>query len=145
MAGPAFQLIEDRFSSGDYGISGYGTTPYGGSEFEPYILPKLQVPSDDLSDTKRRLASRITHRRYGAIVGRRTVEIRKRWLVRFDAVGADVIENLLGFFEVGAFRLIPDSDGDAYIDVEWMEDEFKPERLRGPLWNIEFNIEEAGP
>ena len=142
MAGPAFQLHDGEAVTGEYGTSPYGQEPYGGSASTPYVLPTLQVPSDDLSDTSRRHLGRVVHRRYGVPVGSRVAYVQRRWFVVLEAVTEDVISELALYFEANNFRLLPDADGDAYIPVVWVEGDFEPQRLRGPFWNISFTIEE---
>jgi hypothetical protein len=143
MAGPAFQLHDGGAVTGEYGTSPYGQEPYGGSASTPYMLPALQVPSDDLSAEHQRYVGRVVHRRYGIPVGSRVAYSQRRWHVNLEAVTEDVINALRSFSEAGSFRLLPDADQDDYITVMWSKNEFAPKRLRGPLWSITFEIEEV--
>lgn len=143
MAGPAFQLMDSTSDAdGGYGTAPYGSGAYGGNEHEPYTLPPLQYPSDDLSTKRRKAHGAIVHRREGLIVGARKLASIGKWRVVLIAQNPEVADALQVFNEARIFWLLPTGEGGSKIPVFWTSEEFAPERLRGGYVSLDFMIEE---
>jgi len=142
--GAAYQLIGSRFSADSkFGMSPFGTCPFGGDEYVPDPVPALAPGSDDLTESNNWVAAEVVHERDGVIVGSRLHSLRRRWHVVHRALSRAEANTLLKYFKVRRFNLLPTGDGDdESIIVKWVQREFGSKTLRGGYLDIEYDLEE---
>jgi len=142
---PCFQLIGDRFSGGEYGITEFGLAPFGGPDYPPYVLPHPHVPSDGLSVKRHHVVREVVKRRNGVVIAARTEVVLGLWHVRFHALWEADVNELSVFHKARRFKLLPaGEDGGTSYTVFWTDPEFHPEPIPGEAtrFNLEFDIEE---
>lgn len=144
MSGPAFQLTGTRFTPASaFGISEFGTSPFGGSAQVVYEIPPYHLGSDDLTETYRRQMAEIVHERLGIPVSVRPWTKIKRWAVNFNSVDESELDELQTYFEARVFRFLPDSGVKAYYTVRWVDVEFRPSYIKPGKYSLSFEIEEV--
>lgn len=137
----AFQLADDRFSSGLFGTDAFGTSAFGGTAWAPLTL-ELHLPGDDLSFDGRQHAAKIEHRRLGLLVGVRTFASGRLWRVVMQGKTQDEVDDLRPFHEAGEFYLLQDDDETGRrVLVSWLGD-FDPVNQTGGWYDFDFQIEE---
>lgn len=150
MANPALQLMEPRFAgSGRFGVDPFGQSPFGGSDWPPVIIPRVQLGSDDLTASRRERVSRIRLERDGHTVAQRTLARARMWDVVYRAAEISGLEVFRPFFRVGLFWLLPDgNDHLNKIAVWWIGDSFDAEYVapatagHEQLYGLKFSLEE---
>ena len=126
-----------------FGIAAFGTAAFGGLG-NAWTLPPLNVPSNEPSDEDWLAREEIVQRRRGAVVGARKYATQRKYRMAFSAADYDTIQSLKTYYNEGVFYLVPDevNTPEVRVKVYWGGD-FKPERLRGPYWRMEFTLEEV--
>ena len=144
MSTPAFQLIGGRFAdSNGFGLSDFGTDPFGGSDWAAYPLPTYHLGSDDLQQTYRKGAAEVVHTRLGAPVSVRAWTTFKRWRVNFNMIEETEISDIQDYFEARTFKLLPSGDPDISVTVRWVGREFAPDYISPGRYSLAFEIEEV--
>lgn len=144
MSNPAFQLIELRTSvSGAFGVAPFGTAPFGGNQWWPYELPRVQLGSDNLRMLKHRGKGDIVHRKHGRVVSVRPVASWGLWAVNYSVIGESKLDELWVFCQARVFKLLPAGDPGTYYKVYWRGDEFKPLLIGNGKYSLNFTIEEV--
>lgn len=144
MANPAFQLLEAQFAgSGAFGEDAFGESVFGGSDWPPVAMPRVQLGSDDLAESRREFISEISLERYGHTVAARTFARARRWDATYHAVIATDVELMRTFFRARNFWLLPDGNDQANkIPVRWIDTEFNPGYVSPGVYGIKFQLEE---
>lgn len=144
MAAPAFQMIAPQFSgSGAFGEDAFGESVFGGQMYPPVVMPRVQLGSDDLSESRREFLSEIALQREGHTVAARVLARARMWDVLYRAVAVENLEVMRPFFRVRNFWLLPDGNDQANkIPVRWVEKVFEPKYVAPGVYGLQFTLEE---
>lgn len=138
---PAFQLYEDQFSDGAFGINAFGTSSFGGPRKEPVTI-ELNWPSDELSEDGQEIIGEVVHRRFGMVVGARSYATARTWTCTMQGLRREQLEELRVFWRARTFLLLQDQDENGrQVNVYWPGD-FQPTNQRGGYYDIQFPLEE---
>lgn len=144
MSGPAYQLQGNAYeTSGALGTAPLGTCPLGGNLYPPVPVPTQYLGSDDLRVRDRIDRAGPEHYRHDVLVSARTWAEVARWKVVHRGLQAAQVADLRVFYQARIFNLLPTgSVMDTAIPVIWRTREFAPQRIRGGLYQLEYELEE---
>lgn len=127
-----------------FGLGAFGTASFGGTAGFRWTIPDLEVPSTDPEEEEWLIRDEIVQKRRGAVVGARQYTQRQKFRFAWAAMDMEDVRELSLWFKRGIFYLIPDPifSPQTKYKVYW-PGEFKPQRLRGPYYRVNFILEEV--
>ena len=144
MSKPAFRMRGDRFTASEgYGVSPFGTAPFGGSIYSAQELPTYHLGSDDLQQDHNVSIGEIVHYRHGIPVSVRVYGVAlRKWKVNFAVIDESSLAMLKDFFTVRVFDLLQFGNTGSSIRVHWLGTSFRPAYLMPGKYSLSFSIQE---
>ena len=130
-------------TSGAYGTAPYGTAPYGGNLDPAVDLVTFHLGSDEIAESRHRIAADIVHYRLGLPVSVRPWTIGRRWHCNYNVTTEAVIDALQPFFNIRVFNLLQTGDPGSAIEVYWMDTVFRPIYLAPDAYSLSFTLGEV--
>ena len=144
MSAPAYQIIPDRWpAAAPFGTCAFGTAYFGGADWAPATLPRINLGSDDVTRVMAHNLADIVLTRNGRPVSIRPYADWGKWAVRHAILSEDDVEALWAFCKARVFHLLPSGDPTNYRTVYWAESSFHPEPIGNGYYSLAYTLEEV--